>query len=294
MNLLSGLEKFGVTEVNNLFDDDKVEPKKEEGNVEEAAAPEEKKVQETDFLLEKAIRCPVCDGVFKTTMIKTGRLKRLEPDADLRPRYQGLDSLKYDVSMCPKCGYTALNNNFAHLSTAQIKLIQEGVCKKVNVREMEIPNGLTVFDYDQAIERTKLSLFNTIVKHGTNSEKAYTCLKISWLIRGKIEQVEVETSEDQAVVDAWKKEEDEFYRQAYDGMMKAVASEMFPICGMDQTTVDYLLASMSLRLEEYTTASKLVAGILTSRTASSRIKNKAHEMKDQIIAAVKADALKNK
>ena len=36
------------------------------------------------FLLEKGIRCPVCDKVFKTKMIKNGRVKRLESDKDLR------------------------------------------------------------------------------------------------------------------------------------------------------------------------------------------------------------------
>ena len=60
-------------------------------------------------------RCAVCDKVFKTKMIKSGRLKRLESDMDLRPRYEHIDTLKYSVISCPYCGYTAITRYFEHL-----------------------------------------------------------------------------------------------------------------------------------------------------------------------------------
>ena len=68
--------------------------------------------------------------VFRTRMVKTGRVKRMEPDFDLRPRFQYIDTNKYDVSSCPQCGYTAMNRYFTHLSTGQVKMIEEGVCHK--------------------------------------------------------------------------------------------------------------------------------------------------------------------
>jgi len=65
----------------------------------------------------------------------------------------------------------------------QIKLIKEKICANFK------PTGEepAVYDYDTAINRYKLALFNTLVKKGKASEKAYTCLKISWLYRGKLE-----------------------------------------------------------------------------------------------------------
>ena len=42
------------------------------------------------------------------------------------------------------------------------------------------------YSYEKAIERYKLALYNTLVKKGKNSEKAYECLKISWLYRGDV------------------------------------------------------------------------------------------------------------
>ena len=72
----------------------------------------------------------------------------------------------------------------------------------------------------------------------------------------------------------------------FDGFFKDISSEMFPMCGMDQTTVDYLLAAMAMRLHKYDVAAKLISGILTSPAAPSRIKNKALNMKSDIIAAI--------
>ena len=48
------------------------------------------------IIVEKGLRCPVCDKVFKTKMIKSGRIKRMEPDKDLRPRHEYIDTLKSD------------------------------------------------------------------------------------------------------------------------------------------------------------------------------------------------------
>ena len=85
---------------------------------------------------------------------------------------------------------------------------------------------------------------------------------------------------------ACKEQEEVFYKQAYDGFMKAVSSEMFPICGMDQNTMDYLLAYMSSHFKRYDVASKCISNILGS-SASNKIKDKARDLKEQIIAELK-------
>ena len=62
---------------------------------------------------------------------------------------------------------------------------------------------------------------------------------------------------------------------------------MFPICGMDQSTVDYLLATMSIHYKKYDVASKLLAGILTSQTAGRQIKDKALGLKEEVVAELR-------
>lgn len=281
MNLFSGLEKFGLksTESMQLFEDEKKEDKK--GNEVRA---EEKIPAESDFLLEKTVHCKVCDHVFKTKVIKSGRVKRLEPDRDLRPRFQYIDTLKYDITSCPACGYTAMNRFYEHLTPTQVKLIKEQISS--NFQPNNKPEK-AVYDYDEVIDRYKLSLVNTVVKKGKDSEKAYTCLKIAWLLRGKGETMANDTPEEKAAKAEVQKEEEEFYQQAFEGFMKAISEEMFPMCGMEQSTVDYILAYMAYHFKKYEIASKFLASVLTAPSASRRMKDMALELKEDIIAELR-------
>lgn len=281
MNLFSGLEKFGLksTESMQLFEDEKKEDKK--GNEVRA---EEKIPAESDFLLEKTVHCKVCDHVFKTKVIKSGRVKRLEPDRDLRPRFQYIDTLKYDITSCPACGYTAMNRFYEHLTPTQVKLIKEQISS--NFQPDNKPEK-AAYDYDEVIDRYKLSLVNTVVKKGKDSEKAYTCLKIAWLLRGKGETMANDTPEEKAAKAEVQKEEEEFYQQAFEGFMKAISEEMFPMCGMEQSTVDYILAYMAYHFKKYEIASKFLASVLTAPSASRRMKDMALELKEDIIAELR-------
>ena len=75
MNLLEGLEKFGLDKMDteHIFE----EEKKEEETAQPKPEVQEVVHSEKEFLLEKSIRCPVCDFVFKTKMVKTGRASSL-------------------------------------------------------------------------------------------------------------------------------------------------------------------------------------------------------------------------
>lgn len=283
MGIFSGLEKFGLEadEDLQLFEEEKAAVSAETETKEVKKEP-----QEAEFLLEKAVRCPVCDRVFKTLMVKNGRVKRLESDRDLRPRHQYIDTLKYNVSSCPNCGYTALHTYFDSVTQIQSKLISEKICCNFqpDTEEKELPKQ---WDYEKAIEYHKLSLFNAIVKKAKVSEKAYNCLMLAWLLRGQIEKMPSETEIDKQKIADAKKDEESFYKQAYDGFTKAISTEMFPMCGMDQTTVEYLLATMAYHYGQLEIASKCLANIITSPSASRNVKNKALDLKDEIIARIR-------
>lgn len=281
MNLLAGLEKFGLKAENttNLFEEEK------KASVTSDKSKKDEIPTEESFLLEKAIRCAVCDKVFKTKTIKNGRAKRMEPDFDLRPRFEYIDTLKYDIASCPFCGYTAMNRYFEHVTAGQIKLIQEKVCANFkSAGEQKEPES---YDYDTAIERYKLALFNTIVKKGKTSEKAYTCLKLAWLYRGKEETLKKDDKDYEQVKKECQEQGEAFYQQAYEGFMKAVSSEMFPMCGMDQCTVDYLLAALAYHFKKFDVASKCISRIQGSPSASKKMKDRAYDLKELIVAEIK-------
>ena len=282
-DLLGGLEKYGLDEetLQKAFDETAKQIKRKKAVKEVKAAV----LAEEDFLLLKTAVCPICDNVFSSMAVKSGKARRLQPDFDLRPKFESIDVNKYDVTSCRKCGYTALNKDFAHLTAGQMKLISEGVRKNYKL----IDEGLSdkAPDYDTSIERYKLALYNSMVKRAKISEKSYICLKIAWLFRGKIEQAikegELPPAELTKLLEACKKEELKFYGNAYTGLIEARSTESFPICGMDGNTFDMLLSAMAFNLDKLDDASRFVSGLLVSRTVSSGIKNRAIDLKEMII-----------
>ena len=53
--------------------------------------------EESEMIFDKTYRCPVCDRQFKSKAVMSGKAKLVSIDTDLRPKYQGIDCIKYDV-----------------------------------------------------------------------------------------------------------------------------------------------------------------------------------------------------
>jgi hypothetical protein len=129
----------------------------------------------------------------------------------------------------------------------------------------------------------KLALVNAIVKKCRASEKAYICLKIAWLLRGQREELDPSASDYADVVAQSEAEELEFIKNAYEGFTAAVSKEEFPMCGMDESTMDYLLAALACKCKQYDMASRLISNVITSRVAKNNLKDKARELKEIIL-----------
>ena len=279
-NLLAGMEKFGfdASEGIDILKDDK----KKTSVPKNATVEEKAEIQEKDLLIDKKVECPLCftQITYKSTL--TTKLKRLEPDFDLRPNFEGIDDTKYGVIFCNHCGYAALNKFFEHVSTGQKKMIRAGVCEKF--RPIPVPTGDT-YTYDFAVERHKLALVTAMAKRAKLSEKSYICLKVAWLRRAELENLPADVTPEQ------KKEKEEemqgFYRQAYDGFTQVLSTEMPPFCGMDEQTVQFMLANMAMYFNEYDKAAKLVADLLTSPGVNRRIKDKCSDLKPVILQKIK-------
>ncbi|WP_342756928.1 DUF2225 domain-containing protein [Kineothrix sedimenti] len=275
--LLSGLEQFGLSGLENM--DLYEKPKQEE----EAKADAPQVVQEQDFLFDKTFTCPICDKEFKTRTVKIGKAKLIGTDMDLRPKYEHVDLLKYDIIMCPSCGYAALSRYFKFITSPQAKRIKEAISSKFK----PITEYKEIYTYDEALERYKLTLANAIVKVAKPSEKAYICLKTAWLLRGKGECLDKGSPNYVAERKKADTEEAEFLRNALDGFLAARQTESFPMCGMDEPTVDYLISVIAIRFEQFDVASKLISQIIASPTTNPRMKEKARTLKDQIVKQIK-------
>lgn len=279
--LLSGLESLGLNQLvgMKLYDD----PQAEEAKKQEAAKKADPVLLEQDLLLDKTHTCPVCDKEFKAKTVKSGKAKLLGQDVDLRPRHEGIDMAKYDVLVCPNCGYAALSRYFKSISSKQAEKIKEAISKNYKAK----PETGAIYTYEMAVERYKLALVNAIVKQAKNSEKAYICLKTAWLIRGQGENLKTDDPEYEKKKAECLKSEEEFLKNALDGFIVARQSEGYPMCGMDESTLDYLIAVIALRFNQFDVTAKLIAGILGSTGASPRMKDKARELKETLMQKIK-------
>ena len=270
--IFSGLDKLGLGKLEKVevFEDTSKKEEAKDGKKKAAA------VTEADFLIEKTYVCPVCDKEFHSKKIRTGKVKLLAADTDLRPKYQYVDCLKYDAVVCPHCGYAALDRFFKFMMPAQARLIRENISSNFK----GLPPTENIYTYDDALERHQLALLNTVIKKAKESERAYTCLKMAWICRGKAESLPEDTPKREGQIKELKEQEKELLENAYTGFETAFSKETFPMCGMDEITVSYLLAELARRIGHYEESSRWISRVLISREANERIKNRAREIKE--------------
>ncbi len=272
-NLFSGLEAFGLNlKGMNIYDE---KEKEVEGK---ASVDEKPSFSEEDAIFDKTFTCPVCDKEFKSKIVKSGKVKLLNLDADLRPVYQYMDPLKYDAIVCPHCGFAALNRFFKYVTNAQAGLIKANI--SASFRGLQ--EAGSIFTYDDALARHKLSLVNSIVKKSKTSERAYTCLKTAWILRGKAETLPKDTPDYKKKMEEMEQEELDFIEKAYMGFDEAFSKETFPMCGMDEVTMTLLMAELARKSKKYDEASRWVSRVLISKEANERIKQKARDIKELI------------
>jgi uncharacterized protein (DUF2225 family) len=271
-SLFSDLSKVGLNMLSDmdLYESDRKDEELEKKEKALPAGPVEK-----DFLFDKGYRCPVCDFEFKAKAVRVGKAKMIGADTDLRPKYQGIDSLKYDCIVCNKCGYSSLSRFFSNITAGQAKFIKTNISPYFK----GVDDKCETYSYDEAILRHQLALANTVVKKGKASEKAYTCLKLAWLIRGEMENLPSDTPDIAKVMEGLKAKEKEYISKAYEGFVVAMAKEMPPICGMDEWTCVYLVAELARQCEDYAKSMKLLSDLIVSKAASTKLKDKAREMR---------------
>lgn len=273
-NLFSGLEAFGLGNLSEM----KIYEEKEKETAKGSEEAGKDVFSEEDNIFDKTFTCPVCDQEFKTKNVKSGKVKLLNLDSDLRPIYQHMDPLKYDAIVCPNCGFAALNRFFKYVTSAQATLIKTNISANFK----GIKEAGNIFDYDDALARHKLALVNSIVKKAKTSEKAYTCLKTAWILRGKAENLPKNLPDYKKQIAELEKEELEFIAKAYDGFDEAFSKESFPMCGMDEITITLLMAELARRIGKYDEAGRWISRVLISRDANERIKAKARDIKDML------------
>ena len=118
---------------------------------------------EKSYIFDKTMKCNVCNKEFTTKQVRTGKARYTGTNDILKPLYTGIDSTKYDIIMCPHCGYAAVPRTYGKLTPKQRQLIRDNIEGKFKVTWKEEDS----YSYDVAIRRCKMALLTEMIT-GTN------------------------------------------------------------------------------------------------------------------------------
>lgn len=273
-SIFSGLQKLGLGDLgeNDLYAEEE-KAKEQKSSASAHVLPPEK-----DLIFEKKLPCPVCNRTFTSRVMKSSKSRLISIDLDLRTRYEGIDAIKYDVILCPHCGYASLGRYFNRVAPSQARAIQEQISGKVKLNQY--PEEY--YTYEEAIERYQVTLACAMVKRAKSSEKAYICLKMAWVLRGYQEELENKHQLLPKQREQLSMQEKEYLQYALRGFVNAQQAEEYPMCGMNEYTVDYLCAALAYETDQLDIASTYISRVLVS-AANSRIKGRARELKELIL-----------
>ena len=234
---------------------------------------------EKSYIFDKTMKCNVCNKEVTTKQVRTGKARYTGTNDILKPLYTGIDSTKYDIIMCPHCGYAAVPRTYGKLTPKQRQLIRDNIEGKFKVTWKEEDS----YSYDVAIRRCKMALLTEMITGTKISESAYLCLRLAWLYDGRIEELRSQNASEE-IINQHLKSQQEYIQDAYKGFKEAVQTQYPPICGMDENTINYLLASLGIKCKDYGTAKQFASSIVTSRSAQAGLKEKARGLLGQIKA----------
>jgi len=250
--------------------------------------------EESDLLFDKKCNCPVCDSDFTYKQVRTGKARFIGTDDDLRPRYANIDTVKYDVIMCPVCGYSAVSREFERITEKQRIHIREVISSKFVGMDMSKKSHYT---YNDAIIRYKMALLTAINKLPAKlSECAFLCLKLSWLYEGEVEEIlagrdknDITDREFSRYV-VFEQGLLQYREEAYKGFSEALLKEYPPICGMDEESVEFLIGVLAFNCGEFNEALTYLSKAALSKKINPKMKDKAIDLMEECRKKNKSDS----
>jgi len=215
------------------------------------------------LIYPKEFTCSVCRAKFNFSLVRASKLRMSHMD-ELHPIYKDIEPLCYDVMLCTNCGYAAFKDRFDVVSEKQQDLLLEKIrINYSNFMPCELPAEI---DEVKAIELYKYALLTACIKKTSLGEKAMLFIKLTWLYKvlGDTQNVEF------------------FTKYAYDYLSQAFSSERFPIFGMSEGAVTFLLASFSADLGKYGASLKFLSDIIVNKNLSTRLRDLARDKKDEV------------
>lgn len=229
-------------------------------------------INESIYLYDKTVTCPICGSVFKARAIKKSSYRIVKQDTDFFYEYKNVNPYFYDVWLCNICGYAAMKTDFNKIREREKQLIIEKVSMKWHAKSYPETYNINI-----AIERFKIALLNYMAMDAKSSSKAMICLKIAWMYR-ILGNSELEIS---------------YIKNSIDEFNKSYFGELFPIYGMDKFTMMYLLGELNRRANNDEEALMWFGRVIGETNAPQKLKNKIRDQKDLIKSELKDNISEN-
>ncbi len=246
-----------------------------EEKISEESISEPAESLESEFLVNRQVQCPVCWKNCVIRTIKNGKLISVGRDMDLHHRYKQMEPVKYHVDQCPHCGYASLLRTFFSLKEREARALREQTHPSPAATQEMVDRS-----FEEAFRIYRAALRCSMIKQGEAGERGQIFLYTAWLLRSWRE--EWEKSGTDIPQECEKENEQKYLHYALDCFQLARARESFPIAGMDESTFDYLISALAFETGDFSTAGRMITGVLQNRTISSTLRVMAEDLKDSV------------
>ncbi|MFP4687252.1 MAG: DUF2225 domain-containing protein [bacterium] len=218
------------------------------------------------LLYSKELTCPICLKQFKTKRARRSKVVIAGQDSDFCPRYKSEDNpIFYDPTICPKCGYGAMKDDFEDITDHQKIAVLKNITPKWNKRNYGGRRNVA-----DAIECYRHILENARVMHKKASTLATICMRLAWCYRYNQDP-----------------REDQFVRLALKHYQAAYEKEKLPIKKLNAITLLYIIGELNRRLGNTDKALQYFSRVVEhpKRFKNQRIEKMAreqwHKIKDE-------------
>lgn len=213
---------------------------------------------EFTFTVQKT--CPICGE--STRIVKTkSKLMVEKTDEDFCVHYKGFNPYFYKIWFCEHCGFAADEKTFlGTMPSLHKKKIQEFLAQRKLgmqfVEERGIPDAVASF---------KLAIFYAEMTDQPLARRAGLYLELAWIYRADGEQ----------------EKEAEMMQRAADLYDTSLMTERYPINGLSDNTVVYLIGAIYFRMQDYEKSTQYLSRIIgdqSIRDNDNRLYKRARDL----------------